>query len=169
MKKNAWIYYPFTHVYQKWRSYDVCFLRYKAWWTEFFVILDDFLPFHLPDSPENQYFEKMKMPGDIITLHMCTKNDNHMIYGTWDMECDRHSFLSILTIFCIFPPKKSGKSTSSKNFKKRPADIIILHMCTIITNHMMYGSWDMEHYRQCFVILGHLLPFYPQTTRKIKI
>ena len=26
-----------------------------------------------------------KMPGDIIILHMCTKNLDHMIYGSWDM------------------------------------------------------------------------------------
>ena len=28
--KNAWRYYPFTHVYHKWRLYDVSFLKYKA-------------------------------------------------------------------------------------------------------------------------------------------
>ena len=29
--KKTWRYYPFTHVYHKWRSYDVSFLKYKAW------------------------------------------------------------------------------------------------------------------------------------------
>ena len=29
--------------------------------------------------------------------------------------------------------------------KKEPGDIIILHMCIINDNHMMYGSRDMEH------------------------
>ena len=33
-KKNAWRYYPFTHVYLKWRSYDKWFLKYKAQRTE---------------------------------------------------------------------------------------------------------------------------------------
>ena len=39
---------------------------------------------HLPPkNPKNQNFEKMKkMPGDIIILHMCTINDNHMMYGS---------------------------------------------------------------------------------------
>ena len=27
---KTWRYYPFTHVYHKWRSYDVCFMRWKA-------------------------------------------------------------------------------------------------------------------------------------------
>ena len=26
---------------------------------------------------------------------------------------------------------------------------------------MMYGSWDMKRDKQCFVILGHFLPFLP--------
>ena len=26
-----------------------------------------------------------KTPGDIIILHMCTKNHDQMIYGSWDM------------------------------------------------------------------------------------
>ena len=47
-----------------------------------FVILDHFLISDPPVDPENQNFEKMKkMTGDIIVLHMCTKNDDHLIYG----------------------------------------------------------------------------------------
>ena len=35
-EKTTWRYYHFTHVYHKWQSYDVWFLRYGAWWTQFF-------------------------------------------------------------------------------------------------------------------------------------
>ena len=88
-KKNTWSYYHFTHVYYKWQPYDVWFLRYGVQWTDVFVILNYFLPFYL----ENQIFLKMKKkrPGDIITLYMCTMNNNHdvwfLIYGvrcSWD-------------------------------------------------------------------------------------
>ena len=58
-KKNTQRYYHFTNVYHKWQSYDVWFLRYGAWRTEFFVILDYFLPFYLNDNPANQNSEKM--------------------------------------------------------------------------------------------------------------
>ena len=34
-----------------------------------------------------------KLAGDIITLHRCTKNQDHMMYASWDMECDRHDFV----------------------------------------------------------------------------
>ena len=55
----------------------------KVQQTDFFVILGQFLPFHLPDNPENQTFEKLKKtPCDITILHMCTINDNHMMYGS---------------------------------------------------------------------------------------
>ena len=39
-----------------------------------------------------------KMPGDIITLHMCTINDNHMMYGSRDMERNGQNFI-ILNYF----------------------------------------------------------------------
>ena len=35
--KKTWRYCPITHVYHKWRSYDVWFLRYKAGQAEFFL------------------------------------------------------------------------------------------------------------------------------------
>ena len=35
-----------------------------------------------------------KIAGDIIILHMCTKNHNHMRYSSWDTKWDR--------IFCHF-------------------------------------------------------------------
>ena len=44
----------------------------------------DFTP--LATNLENQNFEKMKKtPGDIIILHMCTLNNNHMTYDASDM------------------------------------------------------------------------------------
>ena len=47
-------------------------------------------------DPENQNFEKMKKaPGDIIILHKSTINDNHMMYGSWDMKRDWQMFLSL--------------------------------------------------------------------------
>ena len=41
-----------------------------------------------------------KFPGDIIILHMCTKNRNHMMYGSWDLEGGRQNFLSLWTVLC---------------------------------------------------------------------
>ena len=30
--------------------------------------------------------KKKEIPGDIIILHMCAINENHMMYGSWDMH-----------------------------------------------------------------------------------
>ena len=94
-EKICWRYHHhFTHVYQKSQSYDVRFLRYgvRQNLLSFFVflhfchfllfaILDHFLPFYPYKIPKNQNFEKMKKnPGDIIILHKCTKNHDHMLH-----------------------------------------------------------------------------------------
>ena len=68
-----------------------------------FFILYHFLTFYPLNNLKNQNFDKMKKtPGDIIILHTCTINDNHMMYGSWDMKCEEHNFLSFWTIFCPF-------------------------------------------------------------------
>ena len=101
---------------------------------------------------------------------MRTKNHDHMMYASWDMEHERQIFLSFWTIFFPFTTLTLRKSKFWKNEKKAPGDIIVLHLCTTNGNHMMYGSWDTERDRQnCFVILGHFWLFTPVTTQKIKI
>ena len=88
----------YIHVYYKWRSYDIWLLKYTVRQTEIFDILGRFLPFQLLYNLENRNFTLKKIPGDIIILHICTTNDNYMMYGSWDMEhvTDR--------IFCHFGP-----------------------------------------------------------------
>ena len=78
VKKN-WIYYPFTNVYHKSRSYDVWFLRLPSW-----TILCPFTPLTVQKT---KISKKKKKPGDII-LHKCTKNPDHRLYCSWDMACD---------------------------------------------------------------------------------
>ena len=68
-----------------------------------------------------------------------------MMYSSWDIECDRHIFLSFWTIFGSFTPLTTQDIKILKTFKKTPGDIMILHMCTINYNHVMYGSWDTKH------------------------
>ena len=85
--------------------------------TEYFLILDYFLPFYPPNNPENQNFEKMKkMPGDII-LHMCTMHENHMMYGSWDMEHNRQNFVSFDHFWPFYHLKQTRKPRSEKTKK----------------------------------------------------
>ena len=107
---------------------------------------------------------------DIIILQMYTINDNHMMYNSWDMKRDGQNFLSFWTVFLPFYPPNNSKNQNFEKLKKTPGDIIILHMCTINDNHMMYGSWDMKRDRQNFLSFWTVFcHFAPLATRKIKI
>ena len=78
--ENLLLRYHFTHVYQKSQSYDIRFLSET---DKIFCHFGPFLHFHPTSNPKNQDFKKLKkIPADMITLHMCTRNDNHMIYGS---------------------------------------------------------------------------------------
>ena len=60
----------------------------------FFLILDGFLPFYPTNNTDSQNFQKVKKtPGDIITLNMCTINDNHIMYFP-EIRNTRDNFLS---------------------------------------------------------------------------
>ena len=113
------------HVYHKWRSYNMWFLKYEVQQTEFFVILGNFLPFYLLTT---KFWKNEKTLGDIIILRMCTIHDNHMMYGSWDMEHDGQYFLSFWTVFCPFTPLTTRKIKLLKKWKK------ILTMPSFYTN-----------------------------------
>ena len=77
------------HVYHKWESYDVWFLRYWVLRTDFFIILGHFLPFY---NPKNQNFEKMKKKNTCRYYHFTQvyqKSWSYAIlflrYSTWQM------------------------------------------------------------------------------------
>ena len=97
---------------------------------------------------------------------MFTINEDHMMYGSWDKR--RQTI--ILGHFLPFDPPNNLKNQSFEKIKKTPEDIIILHLHTTNDDHMMYGSWDLEHNRQNFLSFWTIFcPFTPLTTRKIKI
>ena len=83
---------------------------------------------------------KKKTPWDIIILHKYTKNQNHMLYRSWDMARDGSSYFSFLAIFCSFTPLAVRKIKIKKKMKTTPGDIIILHRCTKNCDQMLYGS-----------------------------
>ena len=112
--------------------------------------------------------KKWKKCLQILSLfctNMCTINEDHMIRGFWNMRCSRQNSLSFWAIFCPFTSWRQNFG----NMKKTLGDII-LRMCTIHDNHMMYGSWDTERDRQYFLSFWTVFcPFTPLTTRKIKL
>ena len=68
---------------------DRCYCHFSIW-----AIFCAFTPSppspHLLKAKKINIFEKMKKaPGDIIIWQMCTRNYGQMMYGSWDMLCDR--------------------------------------------------------------------------------
>ena len=92
------------------------------------------------------FFKMKKTPGDIIILHKCTRNHDHMLHCSWDMACDEcNCYFLFWTIFLPFYSPTSLKNENFIKMKPKPRDIIILHNCTKNHDHMLYCSWDMAH------------------------
>ena len=120
-----------------------------------------------------------------------------MIYASWDINCNRHIFLSYLAIFCSFTPLTAQKMKISQ-IEKMPGDIIILHKCTKNHDHRLYCSGDIVWKKHLeissfytnvpksmiigytvseiwcmtdviIILLGDFLPFYPSNSQKMKI
>ena len=160
--ENRWKYH-FIHAYQKSQSYDVQFLRYGVRQIEFFAILCHFLPFYTTSNLQNQNFEKMKKtPGDIIGLHKCTINANHIMYGSLDMQHDRQNFLSFWTIFFPFTLLTTMKIKILKKWKKHQEISLYTHVPYMTI--MMYCSWKMEHFGPFFALLLH--PHFTNNSEK---
>ena len=110
-KKNCWGYNHFTHVHRKLQSYEVRFLRCRVRETNFFAIMGNFLSFYPTNNPKNQNFQKLKKNNNNKKKHLDissfntseTKNDDHMLYCSWDMAHDRCNFyFSFWTFFSPF-------------------------------------------------------------------
>ena len=104
-----------THLWQKPQSYEVRLDKSFCHFEPFFAIL----PTSQPGKSKFRKNKKIKKTsGDVIVLHMCTKNKNHVTYASWDMKLDRQNFLSIWNIFCCFAPLTIWKTKIFKKWKK---------------------------------------------------
>ena len=80
---------------ETWSATDIIFCHFEP-----------FLAFYPPPwLPIISKFWKSeeKKPGDILNLHMCNINDNHMMYGFWYMKHDGQKF-SNYELFSPFYP-----------------------------------------------------------------
>ena len=65
-----------------------------------FCHLGYLFPFHPPSLPKwsrkLKFWKKWKKCLEILSFYtyMCTVNEDHMIYGFWNIMCDRQKFLS---------------------------------------------------------------------------
>ena len=129
------------------------------------------------EKQKKQTFEKMKkIAGDIIILHMCTKNHNHMRYSYWDTKWDKKfchfgPFFAFLTPLSPNNPQnqnfKKLEKTSGKviilnlyNKKTRSYDSCLLTLLTLLTLCLYNACTDIMfcHFRPYFAFLPHYWP-----------
>ena len=133
---------------------------------KFFLSLwASFLSFyHPPDDLENQNFEKKWKCLEILSFHkyMCTINEDHMIlYGSWNIRCDRQTKLVILDQFMPFYPLKPEKSKFWKNKKTRMIICYTAPEIWCVTDAILTFYFRL--------VLDHFLPFYPLKPEKSKL
>ena len=123
IQKTTWRYYHFSHVYHKWESYEIRFLRYQPWRTYFFVILDHFLSFYSPPPPlttkKIKILNNWKKPWRYFHFtHKYHKWHSYHVrflrYEVWQTE-----FFVILDHFLHFYPLTTQKINILKNWKKK--------------------------------------------------
>ena len=99
-----------------------------------------------------------KGSGDVIILHVCTKNHDHMMYGSWDMECDRQFFFVILGHFLPF---YLTNNPNNQNLEKKKKQLEKLSFYTCVPQMiicMVPEIWSMTdrifcHYGAVFALL----------------
>ena len=91
--KKAWRYYNFTRTIND---------NHMMYWDiecdrqNILLFWSFFCPFPPPPPPNNS--EKKETWR---YYHMCTINNNHMMYGSWEMECDRQFWIILDHFFAL--------------------------------------------------------------------
>ena len=121
-----------------------------------------------------------KIAGDIITLHMCTKNLHHMRHSSWETEWDRLEALkhenNILWEVSTRYIKKSHmceKPEKSEFWKNEQNCWRYYHFTRVPKTSIIWGTVLRYRVRQnClsfWTIFGPSTPPSPLTTQKTKI
>ena len=99
-------------LYYSWNMvHDVCNCYFSFWAI--------FCPF-TPVTPKKWKNEKVKkVPGEIIILHKCTKNHDHIPYSSRDMMRDVcNCYFSLWANFCPFTPVTPPPKWKFQKMKK---------------------------------------------------
>ena len=167
-EKLCWRYHHFTRV----PKIRIIWCMVSEMWSETDRIfchsglLIALLP--PPMVPENQNFENMKKtPGDIIILHKCTKNHDHMLYCSLDMAHNGcNCYFSFWANFCPFTFLTAPKIKILKNWKKL---IETSSFYTSVPKLMIIGYILFLRCSCYFSFWANFCPFTSLTAQKIKI
>ena len=118
----------FTNLHHKWQSYDILFLRYGArdiifcHSGPFFALLPPY------GQRKSKFWKNEKNTWIYYHFTSVYLNDSHMMYGSWDMECNGQNFLSFWTVFCPLTPFITRKIKILKKWKNLQ-EILSFYIC----------------------------------------
>ena len=153
---------------------------YSSWdtkwgWQNFLRFFGHFLPFQLSDNPENQNFKTEERTWDYYNLHICIINENHIMYDSWGMECNRDNFLSFQTIFCPFTPLWTQKIKFLEKWTTQLKTLSFQKVYHIwLSNDLWFLRYEKQHsflsfWTVCCLFTPCPPPLPILTTLKIKI
>ena len=145
------------------KSYDI----YTSWDMEcdrhnflwFWVICCTFTPLLMPK------IKIWKKTLDILSFYTCVPiNEDHMIYGSWDIRHDGQSLIVILGHFRHFDPPNNLKIKILKKKKQKQKQLEILSFYTCVPQMTIIWCMvpDTERNSQNFLSLCTIFcPFTP--------
>ena len=132
------------------------------------VILGHFLPFTLPKTPKIKILKNEKI---CWRYHHFTHM--HQKSQSYDVQFLRYRYKIFVILGHFLPfyfPPNDPKYQNFEKMKKMAGDIILLYMCTINEDNIIYGSWNIRCDSQKFLTFWVIFClFNPFTTWKIKI
>ena len=101
-----------------------------------------------------------KNPGNMILFHMCNINEDHLIYGSWNIRHHTENFCHFGSFFTFSSPWQSGKSKFWKIWRNTWRYYHFTHAYHKWQSYdawfLIYGAQQTEY----FVILDCFLSFY---------
>ena len=120
-EKICWRYHHFANVYKN-HNHRCMVLEIQKVTDRIFCysgLLFVLLLLYGPRKSKLWKNKKKKKLEDIIIFQMCTINDSHMMYGSWDMKRDRHRIVChFLSFLHFFTPLLGGNNPKNQNFEK---------------------------------------------------
>ena len=127
-----------------------------------------FLPFYPTIYPKNKIWKKCKnTPGDIILLHICGINEDHMMYGSCNTRHGKQNFLSFWAIFLHLTHQTTKKINIFKKKKKKKKKIVerlSFYTCVpqmMIIWCMVPETWNTKYNFFCHFQLFFFTPKQP--------
>ena len=123
-------------IFKKWKSfkdtilqlqsYDVWFLRCRVKQTEFFVVVDHFLPFYPPNNLKIKILKKQKkLSGDIIILYMYHKWQSYIWFLRYGAQ--QTKFFVILDHFLPFSSTNNPKNKKLEKIEKKIVKVSLFY------------------------------------------